>query len=201
MSVDARTSVAAVILAAGASTRFGANKLLLKIGGESLVRRAARAALDAGLDPVVVVLGHDAGRVQGELGGLRVLPVLNPEFARGMSSSLRAGIAALPSEVGAMVVQLADMPRVTAEMLARLVERFIETGAPIVASDYGGVHAPPTLYARSLFGELRESEGDGVGKRVVGRHEAEVVRVPFPPGALADVDRAEDWERLCATSS
>jgi molybdenum cofactor cytidylyltransferase len=198
---DPRRAVAGILLAAGASTRFGRNKLLLNLGGESLARRAAKAALDAGLRPVVAVLGHDAGRVRGELGGLDVRVVVNPDHAKGMNTSLRAGIAALPEEAAAVVVQLADMPRVTSAMLARLVERFAETGAPVVASDYGGVHAPPTLYARSLFLELGGPEGDEPGKRVVRRHESEVVRVPWPAEALADVDREEDWERLCGATS
>jgi molybdenum cofactor cytidylyltransferase len=201
MPAEAGGPVAGVVLAAGASTRFGRNKLLLKLSGESLVRRAAKAALEAGLDPVVVVLGHDAGRVRGELGGLDVRIVVNPDHAKGMNTSLRAGVAALPDECSAAVVQLADMPHVSAAMLARLVATFSETGAPLVASDYGGVHAPPTLYARALFPELGGPEGDGCGKRVVRRHEPEVVRVPWPAETLTDVDREEDWERVCVTTS
>jgi molybdenum cofactor cytidylyltransferase len=201
MPAEPGGAVAGVILAAGASTRFGRNKLLLNLGGESLARRAVKAALAAGLRPVVAVLGHDAGRVRGELGGLDVRIVMNPDHAKGMNTSLRAGVAALPEDAAAVIVQLADMPRVTSAMLARLVEKFAETGAPLVASDYGGVHAPPTLYARALFPELGGPEGDGCGKRVVRRHESEVVRVPWPPEALTDVDREEDWERLCAPTS
>jgi len=109
---------------------------------------------------------------------------------------MRAGIAALPDDVVAAVVQLADMPRVTSAMLSRLVERFVDTGAPIVASDYQGVHAPPTLYSRALFPELGGAEGDGSGRRLVWRRESDVVRVPWPADALADVDREEDWERM-----
>jgi len=200
MPAESGRRVAGVILAAGASTRFGRNKLLLNLGGESLARRAAKAALDAGLRPVVVVLGHDAGRVRGELGGLEVRVVMNPDHAKGMNTSLRAGVAALPEDAAAAVVLLADMPRVTAAMIARLVETFSESGAPLVASDYGGVHAPPTLYARALFPELGGAEGDGSGKRVVRSHESEVVRVPWPPEALADVDGEEDWEKLRAAT-
>ena len=201
MPAEPGGSVAGVVLAAGASTRFGRNKLLLNLAGESLVRRAAKAALEAGLDPVVVVLGHDAGRVKGQLGGLGVVTVTNADHAKGMNTSLRAGVAALPADAAAAIVQLADMPRVTAAMLARLVSTFVETGAPLVASDYAGVHAPPTLYARALFPELGGPDGDGCGKRVVRRYEAEVVRVPWPAEALADVDREEDWERVCVTTS
>ena len=115
----ARTdSVAGVVLAAGASTRFGRNKLLLTLDGESLARRAASAALAAGLEPVVVVLGHDAERVREELTGLPVRAVVNADHSRGMSTSLAAGIAALPAETAAAVVHLADMPLVTAAMIS-----------------------------------------------------------------------------------
>ena len=193
--------VAGIVLAAGASKRFGRNKLLLSWEGESLARHAARIALEAGLDPVVVVLGHDAERVAGELAGLPVRTVVNPSHPKGMNTSLSAGVAALPAEAAAAVVVLADMPRVTAEMVARLVRTFRETGAPLVASNYAGVHAPPTLYARALFPELGGPEGDGCGKRVVRRHEAESVRVEWPAEALADVDREEDWERMCVPTS
>jgi molybdenum cofactor cytidylyltransferase len=191
-----RERIAGIVLAAGASKRFGRNKLLLSWKGESLARRASRVAVEAGLDPVVVVLGHDADRVARELADLPVRAVVNPDHARGMGTSLAAGIAALPPEADAAAVLLADMPRVTAEMVARLVRTFRETGAPLVASDYEGIQAPPTLYARALFPELRGAEGDGGGKPVVRRHGAEAVRVEFPAAALADVDREEDWERL-----
>jgi molybdenum cofactor cytidylyltransferase len=193
--------IAGIVLAAGASKRFGRNKLLLTWEGESLARRAARIALDAGLDPVVVVLGHDSGRVAEELAGLPVRTIVNAAHAKGMNTSLAAGVAALPATADAVVVLLADMPRVTAEMVTRLARTFRETGAPLVASDYAGVHAPPTLYARALFPELGGPEGDGCGKRVVRRHETESVRVEWPAEALADVDREEDWESLCVPTS
>ena len=189
--------IAGIVLAAGASTRFGRNKLLLSWEGESLARRAARVALDAGLDPVVVVLGHDAARVAQELAGLPVRTVVNAAHARGMNTSLAAGVAELPAEAAAAVVLLGDMPRVTAEMVASLVRTFRETGAPLVASDYAGVLAPPTLYARPLLPELGGHEGDGAGRRLVRRHERELGRVEFPAEALMDVDREDDWRRMC----
>jgi molybdenum cofactor cytidylyltransferase len=90
------------------------------------------------------------------------------------------------------------MPRVTSEMIAALLERYRACGAPVVASDYGGVLAPPTLYDRRLFAELDEREGDGCGKRVVQRHRAEADVVAMPASALGDVDRPADYERIVA---
>jgi molybdenum cofactor cytidylyltransferase len=201
MPVDKALPVAGVVLAAGASTRFGRNKLLLHLDGDSLARRAVKAALQGGLDPVVVVLGHEADRIGQELSGLPVREIVNPDYARGMNTSLRAGVEAVPEKAAALVVLLADMPFVTGDMIARLVQSYRQTHAPLVASDYEGVHAPPTLYARSLFPELGGPEGDGCGKRVVKRHAEGAVRVSWPSDRLADVDREEDWERMCAATS
>jgi molybdenum cofactor cytidylyltransferase len=201
MSADTALPVAGVVLAAGASTRFGRNKLLLQLGGDSLARRAAKAALEGGLDPVVVVLGHEADRIRQELSGLPVRAIVNPEYARGMNTSVQAGIDAAPEETPAVVVLLADMPFVTGDMIARLVQAYRQTGAPLVASDYEGVHAPPTLYARPLFPELGGPEGEGCGKRVVRRHAEEAVRVSWPSARLVDVDREEDWELMRVATS
>jgi molybdenum cofactor cytidylyltransferase len=190
--------IAGVLLAAGSSSRMGENKLLLRLGGEALVRRSAATALAAGLDPLVVVLGHDAERVRGELAGLRCELVVNPHHARGMNGSVRCGVAAVPERAPAAVVLLADMPLVTAGMVRDLLARYRAGAAPLVVSEYGGVLAPPMLYDRSLFGELGEQEGDGCGKRVVKRHRAEAEVVAHPAAALADLDAPVDYERVRA---
>lgn len=175
---------------------MGRNKLLLEIEGESLLRRAVGRAIAAGLHPVVVVLGHESERAREELSGLDCRPVVNPDYVRGVNASLSAGIAALPEGVPAAVVLLADMPFVTAEMIGTLVGRYREASAPLVISDYEGINAPPILYDRSLFAELGAMEGEGCGKQVVKRHRSEAIAVPWPAGALSDVDVPEDYERL-----
>src|SRR5262249_12886986 len=121
------------------------------------------------------------------------------EHASGQASSFRAGICAVPETASAAIVILADMPRVTATMLAALVERHRETGAPLVVSDYGGVAAPPTLYDRSLFSEIAES--DGCGRDHVQRHRARATAVAWPADRLADLDSPEDLERLRAAAA
>jgi len=187
--------VAGVVLAAGASTRMGANKLLLELAGQPLARRAAARALAAGLSPVVVVVGHEAARVEAALAGLGCLVVRNPDHALGQGSSLRAGLQALPPDVAAAVVSLADMPLVTPALLASLVAGWRASGAPLVLAAYADVLAPPALYARALFDELGGA-GEAPGKRVVARHRAEALTIPFPPEVLADVDRPGDLEKL-----
>jgi molybdenum cofactor cytidylyltransferase len=193
------TPVAGLVLAAGASVRLGCNKLLLDLGGETLVRRATRAAIDAGLDPVIIVLGHEAARVREELGDLACAVVLNPDHARGAGTSLRAGVAhALETDAGAVVLALADMPLVTAEMIATLAARWRETRAPLVVSRYGETQAPPTLFDRSLFAELLASDDSGGAKPVTRGHTAEAVVVEWPAAAMRDLDVAADYDELRA---
>ncbi len=175
---------------------MGSNKLLLPLDGETLLRRAAKRAIAAGLSPVIVVLGHESDLGRAELKGLPVQVVLNPDYARGIDTSLKTGIAAVPEEARAAVVLLADMPRVTDQMIARLVGAYRESGAPLVVSDYAGVQAPPTLYGWPLFAELGAIEGEGCGKEVAKRHRSEAVAISWPVEALKDLDRPEDWEGM-----
>ncbi len=187
--------MAGILLAAGAATRMGRNKLLLELEGETLLRRAARRALAAGLDPVLVVLGHEAARAGAELDRLGCRIVLNPDHARGINTSLSAGVAAVPPEASAAVVLLADMPFVDAGMVRAVLARFRETGAPVVTCRYGEVTAPPTLYDRAVFPELRGGEGEGRGREVVRRYRERAAFVSWPASALADVDVPEELER------
>ncbi len=197
MSAEPRP-VAGVVLAAGSSTRMGQNKLLLRLDGEALVARAARRAAAGGLDPVLVVLGHEAEHVERALAGVRYRPVFNPDHASGQASSFRAGIAAVPEEAPAAVILLADMPHVTAEMLAALVARYRSAGSPLVITEYGGVHAPPTLYDRALFAEIGAMSGDGCGRHIVRNHRQEAAVVAWPAEGLADLDEPGDLARLGA---
>jgi len=187
---------AAIVLAAGTSSRMGGrNKLLLEVGGKPLVRRVVRTALEAGLEPVVVVVGHQAGRVRKALDRLGCRIVDNPHYRGGMTTSLRAGVAALPEEAPAAVMILADMPRVTAGMLAGLTAAHAANPARkplLVLSDYGGVLAPPTLFDRALFPELLALPDDRCPRSVVKRHRDTAAVLRWPAAALADLDRPED---------
>lgn len=189
--------VAAVVLAAGASKRMGRNKLLLDLGGESVVRRAARTALQAGLGPVVVVTGHEREAVEAELHGIGCSAVFNAEHAAGQHTSVGAGIGALGGDCRAAVVVLADMPYVTAAMLRAVADRYREAAPALVLSRYGDTIAPPMLYDRRLFGELTRMDRR-CGREVARRHRAEAVELEWPTGALRDLDRPEDHERARA---
>lgn len=190
--------VAGVVLAAGTSSRMGVNKLLLPMGGSTVLRRAVVTAAAAGLDPVLVVVGHESARAQAAVAGLPCAVVPNPDYALGVNTSLRAGIRAVPGDAAAAVVLLADMPFVRPEMVATLLERFRAGSAPLVLSVYGDVLAPPTLYGRALFPELGDLSGEGCGKRVMKRHRAEAIEVAWPSAALADLDVPGDVEGVRA---
>jgi len=199
--LSASDQVAGVVLAAGLSTRMGRNKMLLELGGEPLVARAVRTACDAGLDPVLVVVGHDADRVRDAIADLPVATVANPDPARGIHSSLRIGFEAFAEraeEPRAAVVLLGDMPLVSSAMVRRLVERWraSQIHPSLAISLYGDVVAPPILYDAQLFAELRSLDGDGCGKRVVKRHRAEALEVHWPPWALTDLDEPDDLVRV-----
>jgi molybdenum cofactor cytidylyltransferase len=176
---------------------MGRNKLLLDVAGESLVRRAVRSAIEGGVDEVVVVLGHDEQRVRAELGGLACVAVVNPDHAEGAGTSVRTGVRRAAGADALMVV-LADMPFVTAEMIATLVQRYRATRAPLVVSHYGDVQAPPTLYDRALFEELLAIPGERCAKQVVKRHEAEAEVVTWPAAALRDIDVPADYDGVRA---
>lgn len=172
----------------------GRNKMLLQIDGESLVRRAARRALAAGLSPVVVVIGHEPDRIRADLKDLPVEFAGNPDYMGPTSGSLHQGLNALAPDVGAAVVILADMVRVTASTIAMLVAAARGTEAPLVVSRYGDVTAPPLLFRRALFPELLSWTGEGCGKTVVKAHSHEAVFVDRPVALLADVDTPEDFQ-------
>ena len=188
--------VAGVLLAAGTASRMGCNKMLFELGGESVLRGAARRALAGGLSPLLVVLGHQAERARQELDGLACRVVINPEYDQGITASLKAGVSALPPAAAAAVVLLADMPLVSAEMIAEMVTRYRASGAPLVISDYDGVTAPPMLYDRRLFGELRQMTAGGCGRQVVKRHRTEAQVLSWPAATLADLDVPEDYARI-----
>ncbi|HZN97938.1 MAG TPA: nucleotidyltransferase family protein [Gemmatimonadales bacterium] len=189
--------VAGVVLAAGLSSRLGANKLLINLGTETVVRRAARQAIEAGLSPVIIVLGFEAEQVAAALDGLVVHSALNPDYANGMHLSVRVGLAQVPADCDAALVLLADMPLVTSQMLAAMVARFRAGTVPLVISRYGEVQAPPTLYSRALFPAL-VAAGKGCGRQVVREYRDRAATVQWPAALLADLDHPEDVERLRA---
>lgn len=191
----AHEPVAGIVLAAGESKRFGQPKQLLEWRGKPFVRQAAETALAAGLSPVVVVTGANAGAVGAAVGGLPLTICHNPDWQSGQSSSLQAGLSALPPKTGAAIFLLADQPHVPPTLLRALVERHSLDLSPVVAPQVGGRRANPVLFDRVAFPALRSLSGDVGGRAVFDR---------FPPAylpwhdesLLADIDTPEDYARL-----
>jgi molybdenum cofactor cytidylyltransferase len=159
-----------------------------------LVRAAVEQVLAADLDDVVVVLGREAEAVASALRGLPIRTVVNPRYAEGQSTSLRAGLDALAQDTEAAVVALGDQPLPDPRLLRQLVEAFRASGRPIVAPLYRDGRGNPVLFASSVFDELRRVEGDRGGRPVVARDPARVAEVPVDAPMPADIDTPDDYE-------
>jgi molybdenum cofactor cytidylyltransferase len=186
--------VAAVVLAAGRSTRMGGpNKLLAEIAGRPLLRIVVEEALASRASPVIVVVGHERAEVEKALAGLRVQLVHNPDFAQGLGTSLKAGIAAVPTEADGAIVCLGDMPQVDASLIDRLIAAFDpDRGALIVMPTVEGRRGNPVLWSRRFFPDLMAIEGDVGARHFIGRYSEAVVEVPLEDkAALVDVDTPE----------
>ena len=194
------STVPIIILAAGASTRMGVPKQLLRRHGRTLLGHAVEAALGSTCRPVIVALGANAEKIQPEIEGLSVQIVQNTHWAEGLSSSIRAGIAAIagaPDPPEAVVLAVCDQPLVGSQDIEALVTAFRSTKRPIIASQYAGTLGVPALFARSVFPELLGLAGDRGAKQVIQRNATAVWPVPCPHGAI-DVDTLEDWNAICS---
>jgi molybdenum cofactor cytidylyltransferase len=183
--------IAAVVLAAGRSTRMGGpNKLLERIGARPLVRIAVEEALASRASEVIVVMGHQRTEVEKVLAGLPVRLVHNPDFADGLGTSLRAGIAAVSADADGAIVCLGDMPQVDASLIDRLIAAFDpDRGALVVVPTFEGKRGNPVLWARRFFPDLMAIEGDVGARHLIGRYGEAAVEVPVDgKAAFVDID-------------
>ena len=188
--------VAAIVLAAGGSSRMGQPKQLLPIGGQPMVRRVTQAMCETGLVQVVVVVGAHAAAVTAALAGLPVDIVANPDWAGGMSTSVRAGLGALGPEIQAVLIALADQPALTPDLLRTLVARHQASRALISAPFYQGQRGNPVLFDRQLFPELLAVEGDRGGRALFARYQGQIERVEVDdPAVIQDIDTLKDYEK------
>jgi molybdenum cofactor cytidylyltransferase len=187
--------IAAIVLAAGTSTRMGRQKLMLPMpDGRPLVRVAVDQVLAAGLDDTVVVLGGDAEAIAGALRSLPVRTVVNLRYTEGQSTSLRAGLDALRPGTDAAVIALGDQPLPDPAVIRRLVAAFRSGGRPVTVPIYRNGRGNPVLFSAALFDELRAVTGDRGGREVIARDSSRVgevsIDLPMPP----DIDTPEDYE-------
>ncbi len=193
--------IAAVVLAAGRSTRMGGpNKLLEMVGGKPLVRIAVEAALASRAKPVIVVTGHQRERVEAALTGLTVTFVHNPDFAEGLSTSLKTGIAAVPENADGAIVCLGDMPHVNAKLIDRLIAAFDpERGTLVVVPTVAGKRGNPVVWSRRFFADLAGVEGDVGARHLIGSYAEAVAEVAVEDtAAFVDVDTPEALQKVKA---
>jgi molybdenum cofactor cytidylyltransferase len=182
--------IAALLLAAGSSRRMGeTNKLIATVGGRPLVRIAAEAALASEATTLTVVTGHAPRDVEAALAGLDFVRVHNPDFAGGLSTSLRAGIASLAPDVDGVVVLLADMPAITAATVDRLIGAFRPDR--IAVATFAGERGNPVLWSRRFFPELMAVAGDTGGRRLIDAHRDAVTEIELGAAVALDVDTPE----------
>jgi molybdenum cofactor cytidylyltransferase len=191
-------AVAAVILAAGASSRLGRPKQLLMVRGKTLIARAVDTAIEAGCDPVVVVLGRDAEACKTALGDRPVVCVENIDWATGMGSSLRVGVRtarSVAAEAESVCVLLADQPNVTSQTLRRLIETKARSDRPIAVASFAGTVGPPVIVSGPALERLMNWPNEQGAKALWLAEPNDVLRVECPE-AEADVDTEEDYARL-----
>ncbi|MPR05515.1 nucleotidyltransferase family protein [Microvirga tunisiensis] len=194
--------VAAIVLAAGRGTRFGPEpKLLASLDGKVLIRHVAEAAVRSMANPVIVVTGCRHREVQAELNDIRVQIVQNAAFGEGLSTSLKAGFAALPPESKAAVVILGDMPLVTSELIDGLVQMWDRMGRPVaLVPTINGRRGNPVVLSRVLGSLIMQLSGDA-GAGPILRERTDVIECPVnDPAILVDVDTSEELTRISYSS-
>ncbi|HLZ63951.1 MAG TPA: nucleotidyltransferase family protein [Ktedonosporobacter sp.] len=210
--MDEHPSTAAIILAAGSSSRIGAgrHKLLLPLGGRPVLAHVVEATLASQARPIIIVLGHQADQVRAVLGTLAAHPAItlveNRNYLEGMSSSIQVGLQALMDtnttalyRTDSALILLGDQPLMTTEIIDRLIASRHITGKRIITPLYQGRRGNPVLFDASLFGELLEVTGDEGGKSVVDRHRQEVASVEGGNTmASYDVDTWEAYQEVVA---
>jgi molybdenum cofactor cytidylyltransferase len=193
--------IAAIVLAAGRSSRMAPrNKLLELVEGKPIIARVAGAALASGADPVIVVTGFEAPRIDEALRDLRVTLVPNPAFTEGVSTSLRTGLDALPPDSDGALILLGDMPEIDGAALHALMEAFTgpqATRARVCVPARHGRRGNPVLWGAAYFAEMMALSGDVGAKELLARHQEFVIEVPVESdGFFADVDTPADLARL-----
>jgi len=192
--------ISAIVLAAGQATRFGQCKQVLRLGGKTILDHALDNLRGSKIDDLVIVLGAHADEIREKV---RLLErdaeriVTNPDFSSGMSSSIQAGLRALPETAEAAMIVLGDQPFVTPRTIDLLIDEYRRTRASVVVPTYNGFRGNPVIVDRSLFGEMLGIRGDVGCRAIFGDHVQSIAKVPVDDrGVLVDIDTREDFDTL-----
>jgi molybdenum cofactor cytidylyltransferase len=186
-------TIAALVLAAGRSTRMGSNKLLEHLNDRPLVRHVVDAALASQARPVVVVTGHQEREIRKALGSCDVSYISNPHYAEGLSTSLKAGMASLPSTCEGVLILLGDMPLIDSSLLNHMIEQFKAAPSALAfVPTYKGAWGNPVMLTRRLFDQVASLEGDAGARKLLAAHRDSVIEVPVESDSIfLDLDTPE----------
>jgi molybdenum cofactor cytidylyltransferase len=186
--------ISIIVLAAGKSTRFGANKLLSDVEGVPMIRRVVAEAVASAADETVVVLGFEAERVKAELLGTGCRFVLNEGFEVGQSSSVKRGIGAVSEYAEAALILPGDVAFISSRIIDKVIEEYMNSGAPIVVASHGRRSGHPILFQRSVFPDVMDINEKGKGlKEVTTKYSSRIKRVEVGSNViLQDVDTQKD---------
>ncbi len=195
--------ISIILLAAGSSSRMGQNKLLLKKGNETLLERTVRSALSSSANDVVIVFGANSKENKSFIGQFPLKIAMNENWEKGIGSSIKCGLQKALAEnpdSDAVIISVCDQPFLSSEIFDNLISKYLETGKPIVASDYSDSMGVPVLYDKSMFDELLEIPDEhGAKKHILVNAEKEnLATVPFQKGAI-DIDTIKDIKNLTPT--
>ncbi|HEY5692018.1 MAG TPA: nucleotidyltransferase family protein [Cyclobacteriaceae bacterium] len=195
MEKAAQGNIPILLLAAGSSSRMGQSKQLLSISGKTLIRRIAEVCLSSNTGKVVVVLGANENVHKKEIQDLPVEIISNPDWDKGMGTSIKAGVkfvaSRLPTSAG-VIISVCDQPHLTAKHLIGLTEQFASNKKLIIASTYAGVQGVPALFDAFYFNALLQLANEGGARKIIQKYSHAIVDFPFPEGAI-DLDTMTDY--------
>jgi len=185
--------ISAVVLAAGLSRRMGRPKPLVKLKGKTILQHVLGNLRASGVDEIVVVLGYKAEEIFPTLEGEDFRVVVNPDYAQGMSNSLRRGLRAVDNQAQAVLIALGDQPRISSGIIKLLLRKYSQGSHQIVVPTCGGRRGHPVIFGRKYWPELLALEGDVGGREILRRHGDDVLAVEVAdPGILQDIDGPDD---------
>ncbi len=197
ISMASKKQVAAIVLAAGGSRRFGSPKQLAPWQGKTFIEQIVDTALASQASPVIVVLGAKAERCRQQLGTRPIQIVVNDCWAKGQSTSMKAGLSILSETVDAALFLLVDQPLITSDIINTLIEGYQRSQSPLVWPEFEGRRGNPVLFDRALFPEMQQVEGDIGARPVLMRWRDQAERVSVDDmGILQDFDRPQELSKV-----
>lgn len=189
--------ISAIILAAGKSLRMGFPKLLLPIEGKSLLQHVIDSTLKSKVDDVVVVLGAEAAKLKREIKPGKARIIVNTSYDEGQSTSLRAGLQSINPESRAVIILLGDQPFINKATINALVDKYQESGSPVVAPVYNGKRGNPVLFDRALIPELIDARGDQGGRKIVEKYTDRIATIEIDSAIVGiDIDTWDDYQKM-----